>query len=257
MHISHEDFIHLIQFPQKVGIFTVETITTHPGKINPSISGRTHHLKGQIMFAKIFETVGRNPRLLTPFPIFDPRFGKKQSAIDGRCMPAMAQNSKYGHLAIVHFTEGAAPLPADTDRFFPFLRNTGFIDQQALIFAQRIVGALSHMANDGIGIPRGVGQKILQCLFIGFRHCLGHPLHVLLLGLHQSFEVPGSVLAAMTGFCLKMVSKAIEIICKIICYPPKGAVVMVKSFLNSVDVRAGCCDLARPPIDFFVSWTAI
>jgi hypothetical protein len=243
MHIGHEDFTILVQLAQKGGIFAIKTIETDPGKINPSLSGRTHHLQGQIMFSKEGHSMGRDSGKPAPFLIVNPNLRQIQPVINGSRMLATAQNSEYPHLAIVHLAEATAPLPGDPDRLFPFLRDAGLIDQQASVpFLQDVVCPLGHMANHAIRVPRGVGQEMVQRLFVGVRHRLGHSLHVFPFSLRQPFEVLERTVRAIASLCSKELAKVIEIFNKFIGSPPQGAVVMVDSSFNFVDARAGSCD---------------
>jgi len=126
--ITDEFFPVVGQLAEKSRVIAIKAVKTDPFETDPIPSCLKDHLQRLLMLGFEDGLINWDLRLLAAFLILDPLLGKKQPEVnrDGEVSPSECGNNR--HLAIVDFAELAAPLPGDTNRFLPLLRDSGFVD---------------------------------------------------------------------------------------------------------------------------------
>ena len=170
-----------------------------------------HHLQGQRRLALGHLLLDRDTGLAAARRVFSPRLRKIQPHVAERGQVAAAQGRAHAHLAVVHLAQAPTPLTGHTDRMLALLGEARLIDQQYTRgrATECAIGFLRHLVEHRLVIPVRVAEHVLETLLIGADHHLFHPLHVLVLGLHQAFEVIARRSEYRTGTALKVRGEAV------------------------------------------------
>ena len=120
------------------------------------------HFQAQLVPCAIADFLG-HARLLASLFVLRPLLGKKQSRID-QGLP-LARNISHAdrHLAVVDFSQPAAPLPRDADGIFPRLGEARRIEHNhSVLFAQLLAHLAHQLVAQWLVIPIRPPDKPLQ-----------------------------------------------------------------------------------------------
>ena len=134
----------------------------------------SQHLLGQLRLGRKTPVL-RNAGLPAALAIVRPCLGHIEFPIQQDLAQRAGIAQKHPNWAVLHFSDRAAILPGDTSRVTAFLEKPGFVeDQHAVGIPQRLPAIGAQLVADGVGVPIGAAQQILEAvgsrLTADFRH---------------------------------------------------------------------------------------
>ena len=181
MYVKHVQVPRFINPAGQFGIITVKSVCADKVKIN--LPGLVFYdLPGQLGFGSENPFVLWDAGFITTVGVIAPILGKVQPGVDQGTVVAVTQRSKYGDLAIAHFSLVATILPAHSDALIPFLTPAAFIYDQGgeLRFGEGIAYVTGNLVHQLAGAPVGFGDEMLHLVVIDV-HCLADFFQVALL----------------------------------------------------------------------------